>query len=410
MYNFCSHILQGILPNCGLTYYNIDKCNCNNTYDEHDVFLVIRGGSSTENASEHGISHLLEHTIVLGVLYPEGQDFFSFPAYVQAFTNFNETVFQFKLKNDGFSYFSQCIYAIKNIFLSQGLYERMFILAKNEVENELDRMDFSINEALNAIPHTQSRNLKLPAGNLSCISQLQFKDVIEHHRNWYLLEESSIIISSRFKTTKVVQLLADVFENNISMKDSSWNEPEISSEFLQKKDLCFEKRIPCITLFSVIERNFQQLDKYMLLSIGLGIALDALAIKIKRFCSARFVACSVEIIGTDLWLVRLEIHQQDHNVCNDILNLMDNPSLNKHDYINAKRRYTSKALRVLKKNKTQKPIDVFAECVANFLYDEPVFDVLDEAKYILRALPEVNFDIVRSKFDAIVKNLVTTNS
>ena len=407
MYNFSSHVIHGTLPKSGLSYYSIDKCN--NMSTDYDVFLVIQGGSSIEKDSEHGISHLLEHMSVLGVLYSEEQDFLSFPAYIQAFTNFNETVFQFVLKNASFSYLSKCISIAKNILTQKGLYEKTLTLAKTELINELEKMNPSLSGTLNAIPCPQLNKLKIPAGNLSCINRLRLEDVIEHHKKWCLPEESSIIISSNFESFKIAQLLMDVFENNVSVGNFAWNEQKIPTKITQREHISYEKQVPNITLLSIVERDFHQLDKYMLLSIGLHIALDALVMKMKRFSNSNFITVSVEIISIDLWLIRFEIQPQCCNDCSDILKKFRNLTLSVNAYSNAKRRYANKALQFRQTKKAGQPLDLFVECIANFLYDEPIFDVVDEADYILRVLPNVNYNLVRSKFEAITKCLVVSS-
>ncbi|NJI72339.1 insulinase family protein [Sphingobacterium kitahiroshimense] len=209
------NVRYGKLTN-GLTYY-IRK----NTEPQERVFmyLVNKVGSILENEQQRGLAHFLEHMAFNGTThYPNNalvdylqKNGISFGADINAYTSFNETVYQLQLPsndsqliNNGFQILQDWAQGI-SLDHSEIDKERGVILEEKRAGKSLGEriQDKTLPVALNHSLYAE----RIPIGTEQVIQHFPYKEIESFYKNWYRPNLQAIIVVGDIDVDKTEQLL-----------------------------------------------------------------------------------------------------------------------------------------------------------------------------------------------------------
>ncbi|MGB3107718.1 M16 family metallopeptidase [Sphingobacterium siyangense] len=212
-------VRYGKLPN-GLTYY-IRK----NTEPQERVFmyLVNNVGSILENEQQRGLAHFLEHMAFNGTIhYPNNalvdylqKNGISFGADINAYTSFNETVYQLQLPsndgelvNNGFQILQDWA---QGISLDHGEIdkERGVIMEEKRAGKSLSEriQDKTLPVALNQSLYAQ----RIPIGTEQVIQHFPYQEIESFYKNWYRPNLQAVIVVGDINVDQTEQLLKKQF-------------------------------------------------------------------------------------------------------------------------------------------------------------------------------------------------------
>lgn len=212
-------VRYGKLPN-GLAYY-IRK----NTEPQERVFmyLVNNVGSILENEQQRGLAHFLEHMAFNGTThYPNNtlvdylqKNGISFGADINAYTSFNETVYQLqlpsndsKLVNNGFQILQDWAQGI-SLEHSEIDKERGVIMEEKRAGKSLNEriQDKTLPVALNHSLYAQ----RIPIGTEQVIQHFPYQEIENFYKNWYRPNLQAVIVVGDIDVDQTEQLLKKQF-------------------------------------------------------------------------------------------------------------------------------------------------------------------------------------------------------
>jgi len=213
------NVRHGKLPN-GLTYY-IRK----NTEPQERVFmyLVNNVGSILENEQQRGLAHFLEHMAFNGTShYPNNtlvdylqKNGISFGADINAYTSFNETVYQLQLPsndgelvNNGFQILQDWAQGI-SLEHSEIDKERGVIMEEKRAGKSLGEriQDKTLPVALNHSLYTQ----RIPIGTEQVIQHFPYQEIESFYKNWYRPNLQAVIVVGDIDVDQTEKLLKKQF-------------------------------------------------------------------------------------------------------------------------------------------------------------------------------------------------------
>ncbi|MEN5195707.1 M16 family metallopeptidase [Sphingobacterium faecium] len=209
------NVRYGKLAN-GLTYY-IRK----NSEPQERVFmyLVNKVGSILENEQQRGLAHFLEHMAFNGTThYPNNalvdylqKNGISFGADINAYTSFNETVYQLQLPsndrelvNNGFQILQDWAQGI-SLDHSEIDKERGVILEEKRAGKSLGEriQDQTLPVAFNQSLYAE----RIPIGTENVIQHFPYQEIESFYKNWYRPNLQAIIVVGDIDVDKTEQLL-----------------------------------------------------------------------------------------------------------------------------------------------------------------------------------------------------------
>lgn len=212
-------VRYGKLPN-GLTYY-VRK----NTEPQERVFmyLVNNVGSILENEKQRGLAHFLEHMAFNGTThYPNNElvDYLqkngiSFGADINAYTSFNETVYQLQMPSNDQNLLKNGFQILQD--WAQGISldhkeidkERGVIMEEKRAGKSLGEriQDKTLPVALNHSLYAQ----RLPIGTEDVIQHFSYKEIEDFYKAWYRPNLQAIIVVGDIDVDKTEQQIKKQF-------------------------------------------------------------------------------------------------------------------------------------------------------------------------------------------------------
>lgn len=213
-------VKTGILAN-GLTYY-IKKNS--EPKERAELYLVIKAGSLQENEEQLGLAHFLEHMAFNGTRsFPKNEliDYLQragirFGADLNAYTGFEETVYQLPLPTDdpelfasGFKILSEWAGGItlseEEIDLERGI-----IVAEERQRGK--NMNERISKQLLPVLFAGSRYKdRLPIGEMEVIQNFNYPTLEEFYKDWYRPDLQAVIAVGDFDVDEVENLIRENF-------------------------------------------------------------------------------------------------------------------------------------------------------------------------------------------------------
>lgn len=222
-------VLIGKLPN-GLTYYIRKNTEPKN---RASLFLVNKVGSVLENDNQQGLAHFTEHMAFNGTRdFPKNQlvDYLQksgvkFGADLNAFTSYDETVYQLPLPTDTVSVFEKGFLILANWAAYQTFdpkeidSERGVVLEEERMrgKNAQERLR---NQTSPILLNNSRYALRLPIGKEDVLKTFTPETIKAFYHDWYRPDLQAVIAVGDFDPARVLQLI----KNNFSPLTNPVNE------------------------------------------------------------------------------------------------------------------------------------------------------------------------------------------
>ena len=209
-------VLVGKLPN-GLTYYirrNVEPKN------RAELYLITKAGSLLEEDNQQGLAHFTEHMAFNGTRdFPKNDlvDYLQkagvkFGADLNAYTSFDETVYQLPLPTDSIKTFARGFVILANWAAYQTLdakeidNERGVVLEEQRArgKNAQERLQNQIYPVLLSNSRYAER---LPIGKEDILKTFKPEDITTYYKNWYRPDLQAIIIVGDFSPLDVLEAI-----------------------------------------------------------------------------------------------------------------------------------------------------------------------------------------------------------
>ena len=361
--------------------------------------LIIKAGSVYEQKDKSGISHFLEHMHAFVAQNIPYDNMAALEPLNYAYTNFYETVYVFVKREVGndTDFITRCRNTIGSIFNKNFLTEALFTKIKNDVLEEYKHTDFSKDSALKQLFYNEP--YPLPIGELKCIQDLKYSDIISYHDKQYLIENAAVVVISNADKNFVIDSLSGQYAN-------------IKFDFLP-----FITSVPCkkfnineddsIYFLSKYKRVLESAEQYITDMLCLRFASDSLADIIYNYFIEKNIYVSAsglfEILSKHWHIFKLRINFNNPNEIPACLEyIIKNFTLTNKTFEKIKTAFSQE----LTAHPQGNSFHLLDEYINNFLFDEPIFNINDEINYIQSSLKRINFDMVVKKFNAILLNLV----
>jgi len=407
IYSPCIKI--GKLGHRGVTYYICDAEDLCNTIQ---VALVVCVGANREKHYEYGFSHLTEHMVICSLLYPSMENDLFKDVVIHAYTNFNETVFFIQSAGNSMYSLQKCLLVAKHILDGDYLTNDSMIRAKNEVCNEFNTSSEIKADAVTKLLQPVLGMVHLPLGKIENIYDVCYKDALKFHNKWYAASNSAIIIQSDIAENKVKESLKDVFVSGLSTET-----PEIPMNNINQYPTINAK--PLLTnnvvssnnsfFISWSKRNSTQGDN-MTSYISFLLALDSVKTIIEHCTMNASVTStvdySVEIVERNVYLIVFSVSPGSKEAGSFLLPKIKQTELSADDFNKIKLKFLSTISEKHIYNGAQASVALVNECILNFLYDEPIYDIISETRLLIDGASQTHYEFVNNEISAIIENMV----
>ncbi len=225
------NVIVGKLPN-GLTYYirkNIEPKN------RAELYLVSKAGSVLEAEDQQGLAHFTEHMAFNGTRdYPKNQlvDYLQksgikFGADLNAFTSFDETVYQLPIPTDSIKTFEKGFNILANWAGYQAFdpkeidAERGVVLEEARLRGKNAQERLSL-QTLPVLLNNSRYAQRLPIGNESILKTFKPEAIKAFYHDWYRPDLEAVIAVGDFDPKQVEQLIKQNFS---SLTNSAGEKP-----------------------------------------------------------------------------------------------------------------------------------------------------------------------------------------
>jgi zinc protease len=217
-----SNVIIGKLPN-GLTYYirkNVEPKN------RAELYLVNKVGSIVENDDQQGLAHFTEHMAFNGTKDFPKNELVSylqkagvrFGADLNAYTGFNQTVYQLPLPTDSTAVFEKGFDILSN-WASAVTFEDKEIDQERGVIVEEDRQrgknaQERMSKQLLPILLANSRYAeRIPIGKVEILQNFPYATIKQFYKDWYRPNLQAVIAVGDFDTKQVEELIKSNFSS-----------------------------------------------------------------------------------------------------------------------------------------------------------------------------------------------------
>jgi zinc protease len=215
-------VIIGHLPN-GLTYYIRKNSEPKN---RAELYLVNKAGSVLETDSQQGLAHFSEHMAFNGTRdYPKNElvDYLQksgvkFGADLNAYTSFDETVYQLPLPTDSAKVFEKGFNILANWAGYQSFNpkeidaERGVVLeeARLNGKNAQERLS---HQTLPVILNNSRYALRIPIGKEDIIKGFNPETIKSFYHDWYRPDLQAVIVVGDFDPVRVERLIKENFSS-----------------------------------------------------------------------------------------------------------------------------------------------------------------------------------------------------
>ncbi|MDN5283891.1 MAG: insulinase family protein [Mucilaginibacter sp.] len=215
-----NQVIIGKLPN-GLTYYirkNVEPKN------KAELYLVNKAGSVLETDDQQGLAHFTEHMAFNGTRdFPKNQmvDYLQksgvkFGADLNAYTSFNETVFQLPIPSDTVKIFENGFKILANwagyvsFDPTEIDKERGVVLEEERLrgKNAQERLQ---NQILPVLLNNSRYALRIPIGKEDILKNFKPETIKSFYHDWYRPDLQAVIAVGDFDPKRVEELIKQNF-------------------------------------------------------------------------------------------------------------------------------------------------------------------------------------------------------
>ncbi len=217
-----SSVLIGTLPN-GLTYYirkNVEPKN------RAELYLVNKVGSIVENDDQQGLAHFTEHMAFNGTRDFPKNELISylqkagvrFGADLNAYTGFNQTVYQLPLPTDSVKVFEKGFDILANwagyvTFDDKEIDQERGVIVEEDRQRGKNAQERMSKQLLPVLLANSRYAERLPIGKLDIINNFEHQTIKQFYKDWYRPNLQAVIAVGDFDIANVEQLIKDNFSD-----------------------------------------------------------------------------------------------------------------------------------------------------------------------------------------------------
>ncbi|MDB5124931.1 MAG: peptidase [Mucilaginibacter sp.] len=216
------NVIIGKLPN-GLTYYIRKNAEPKN---RAELYLVSKAGSVLEADDQQGLAHFTEHMAFNGTRdYPKNQlvDYLQksgikFGADLNAFTSFDETVYQLPIPTDSIKTFEKGFNILANWAGYQAFdpkeidAERGVVLEEARLRGKNAQERLSL-QTLPVLLNNSRYAQRLPIGKEDILKTFKSETIKSFYHDWYRPDLEAVIAVGDFDPKRVEQLISENFSS-----------------------------------------------------------------------------------------------------------------------------------------------------------------------------------------------------
>lgn len=215
-----SNVIIGKLPN-GLTYYirkNVEPKN------RAELYLVNKIGSIVENDDQQGLAHFTEHMAFNGTRdFPKNELInylqkagVRFGADLNAYTGFNQTVYQLPLPTDSTAVFEKGFDILANwagmvTFDDKEIDQERGVIVEEDRQRGKNAQERMRNQLLPVLLANSRYAQRIPIGKLDILNNFKYETIKQFYKDWYRPNLQAVIAVGDFDVAKVEQLIKDNF-------------------------------------------------------------------------------------------------------------------------------------------------------------------------------------------------------
>jgi zinc protease len=216
------NVITGKLPN-GLTYYIRKNTEPKN---RAELYLVSKAGSVLETDDQQGLAHFTEHMAFNGTRdFPKNQlvDYLQksgvkFGADLNAYTSFDETVYQLPLPTDSVKIFEKGFQILAN-WAGYQTFDPKEIDAERGVVLEEERLrgknaqERLRNQTWPVLLNNSRYALRLPIGKEDILKTFKPETIKSFYHDWYRPDLEAVIVVGDFDLANVEKLIKENFSS-----------------------------------------------------------------------------------------------------------------------------------------------------------------------------------------------------
>lgn len=217
-----SSVIIGTLSN-GLTYYirkNVEPKN------RAELYLVNKIGSIVENDDQLGLAHFTEHMAFNGTRDFPKNELISylqkagvrFGADLNAYTGFDQTVYQLPLPTDSTAVFEKGFDILANwagyvTFDDKEIDQERGVIVEEDRQRGKNAQERMTKQLLPVLLANSRYAERLPIGKLEILNNFKYETIKQFYKDWYRPNLQAVIAVGDFDVAKVEQLIKDNFSD-----------------------------------------------------------------------------------------------------------------------------------------------------------------------------------------------------
>jgi zinc protease len=215
-----SNVIIGKLPN-GLTYYirkNVEPKN------RAELYLVNKVGSIVENDDQQGLAHFTEHMAFNGTKDFPKNELVSylqkagvrFGADLNAYTGFNQTVYQLPLPTDSSAVFEKGFDILSNwasavTFDDKEIDQERGVIVEEDRQRGKNAQERMSKQLLPILLANSRYAERIPIGKVEILQNFPYATIKQFYKDWYRPNLQAVIAVGDFDTKQVEELIKSNF-------------------------------------------------------------------------------------------------------------------------------------------------------------------------------------------------------
>lgn len=398
------NLTKGQLDN-GLTYYTYNGlCNVN----EVIFSLVVKIGCTVEETGQRGAAHFTEHLCLSDSSHFSTEDGNSlYDITASGYTNFDETVFILKcipLREN----IERCINALKKIadgsIMRRDRVEWVRRGIINEYKSVGGRTDFKIRQKVLPLTLNNSYYSNLmPIGELECLNEIGYDELIKFHRQWYRPELMAVIAAGNIETGEVQELFKKSFSTLLKTETKKERIYTNIAPYEHKKyavnyfkNLVFAE----IHMYYMHPKCEMQLVYDMKVKLTEWISYYMTENYIRKALRNMYVNAKDVICKKDHFLNKYEFSvivakTEDEiikvlSIMLEQLRVIAEQGISEKDFEESKNTLLQGIKVNFQEQQKYAPELLYTECRDNFLYGEPILSIRDEYELSLNLINDIS--------------------
>lgn len=217
-----SNVIIGKLPN-GLTYYIRKNAEPKN---RAELYLINKVGSIVENDDQLGLAHFTEHMAFNGTRDFPKNDLVSylqkagvrFGADLNAYTGFNQTVYQLPLPTDSTEVFRKGFDILANwaghvTFEDKEIDQERGVIVEEDRQRGKNAQERMSKQLLPVLLANSRYAERLPIGKIEVLQNFKYETIKQFYKDWYRPDLQAIVAVGDFDVATVENLIRENFSD-----------------------------------------------------------------------------------------------------------------------------------------------------------------------------------------------------